>query len=54
MLHHGLDSSLKEFEGRGHGFFNRGKHLPDSDYKITLNYTDAFLEDIGWLPIVDF
>ena len=54
MLHHGLDSSLKEFEGRGHGFFNRGKHLPDSDYKITLNYTDDFLEDIGWLPIVDF
>ena len=50
MLKAGLQSTLIPFKGRGHGFFNGGKHLPDSDYKRTLEYTDAFLQEIAWLP----
>jgi len=51
MLVTGNDCTLIPFEGRDHGFFNHGKHLPDSDYRKTLNYTDQFLSKIGWLTI---
>ena len=51
MLATGNDCTLIPFEGRDHGFFNHGKHLPDSDFRKTLNYTDQFLSKIGWLTI---
>lgn len=44
----GNDCTLIPFHGRDHGFFNHEKHLPDSDYKKTLNFTDEFLARIGW------
>ena len=47
----GKDSTLVPFEGRDHGFFNHGKHIPGSDYHKTLEYTDEFLTRIGWLPL---
>lgn len=50
MVKAGQQSTLIPFKGRGHGFFNGGKHLPNSDYKRTLEYTDGFLGSIGWLP----
>lgn len=49
MLEMGNDSTLIPFVGKGHGFFNRGKHIAGSDYHKTLEYTDAFLERITWL-----
>lgn len=51
MLAAGNDCTLIPFEGREHGFFNHGKHLPDSDYRKSLNYTDQFLYRIGWMDI---
>ena len=50
MIKARLQSTLVPFKGRGHGFFNGGKHLPNSDYKRTLEYTDTFLKEIAWLP----
>ena len=47
MVIMGNDSTLIPFKGRDHGFFNHGKHLPKSDYKETLNYTNKFLNRIG-------
>jgi acetyl esterase/lipase len=49
MLEVGNDCTLIPFEGRDHGFFNHGKHLAESDYRKTLNYTDEFLSRIGWM-----
>lgn len=49
MLEVGNDCTLIPFEGRDHGFFNHGKHLAESDYRKTLNYTDKFLSRIGWM-----
>ena len=51
MVKMGNDSTLVPFEGRDHGFFNHGKHLPNSDYKETLNYTNRFFDRIGFLDI---
>lgn len=48
MLEFGNDSFLIPFEGRDHGFFNHGKHIADSDFVKTLEYTDDFLLKIGW------
>ena len=36
---------LVSYPGRGHGFFNRGK-----DFTATLQETDQFLTELGWLP----
>ena len=49
MLEVGNDCTLIPFAGRDHGFFNHGKHLAESDYRKTLNYTDEFLSRIGWM-----
>ena len=49
MLEAGNDCTLIPFEGKDHGFFNHGKHLAESDYRKTLNYTDEFLSKIGWM-----
>ena len=49
MLTVGNDCTLIPFEGRDHGFFNHGKHLPKSDYQETLNYTNEFLARIGFI-----
>ena len=49
MLSVGNDCTLIPFQGRDHGFFNHGKHLPKSDYQETLNYTDGFLARIGFI-----
>ena len=51
MIKMGNDCSLISFLGRDHGFFNHGKHLPKSDYKETLNYTNIFLKRIGFIEI---
>lgn len=51
MIEAGLWSRLIPFEGRGHGFFNQGKHIEGSDYHKTLEHTDAFLQGIGWMPV---
>lgn len=52
MVKAGQQSTLIAFKDRGHGFFNGGKHLPDSDYQQTLEYTDGFLKGIDWLPFL--
>jgi len=49
MLEMGNFSKLIPFKGRGHGFFNHGKHLSESDYRKTLEYTDEFLNGLDWL-----
>ena len=41
-------SILVPFEGKGHGFFNRNKHNPTSDYQKTLKLTDAFFRQLSW------
>ena len=48
MIAMGNDCTLIPFVGRDHGFFNHGKHLPKSDYQETLNYTNLFLNRIGF------
>lgn len=49
MLTVGNDCTLIPFQGRDHGFFNHGKHLPKSDYQEILNYTNGFLARIGFI-----
>jgi acetyl esterase/lipase len=49
MLEAGNDCTLIPFDGKDHGFFNHGKHLAESDYHKTLNFTDEFLSKIGWV-----
>ena len=48
MLQFGNDSSLVPFEGRGHVFYNKNKHVAMSDCSRTLEYADEFLEEIVW------
>lgn len=45
MKKHKRPCKLVRYEGAGHGFFNRGKHRDE-----TLQETDAFLVNLGWLP----
>lgn len=40
----GRPCKLVGYEGDGHGFFNRGEY-----YSKTLDETDAFLVDLGWI-----
>ena len=41
-------SILVPFEGKSHGFFNRNKQNPTSDYQKTLKLTDAFFRQLSW------
>ncbi|MCF8225966.1 MAG: alpha/beta hydrolase [Bacteroidales bacterium] len=43
---------LKEFEDRGHGFFNR-RQKNDQDYFETLYETEKFLIDRNFMPVED-
>ena len=46
----GNECTLHSFEGRGHGFFNRGqKEREDQDYHQTLALADEFLRKLKWI-----
>ncbi len=46
----GIDGlQLLPFEGRGHGFFNRGKGEPGDFYRAAKEMA-VFLRQLGWLP----
>ena len=44
MKKQGRPCKLVRYEGAGHGFFNRGKHLEETTKEM-----DAFLVKLGWL-----
>ncbi len=44
----GADCSLFTFDGRGHGFFNKGREN-DGPYRTTVHLMDQFFIRIGWL-----
>ena len=44
------DCTFHPFEGRDHGFFNRGrKQTGDQDYHQTIALADEFLKRLRWI-----
>ena len=52
LQQYGTKAELKRYEGRGHGFFNKGRGEAGDAEQTTAEMTQ-FLVDLGWLTDAD-